>query len=291
MPYSVGSKGSYGCSGYPAVKDDGTVMGCHKTRRAAAAQIYAINRSEGNIDKSMHTLKEGDFVMGETTEGMVHGMVEHIMWEGGTLGTPGTEFALESTPPDNPAMSVRIYMEDENGWKSTAFSIGMMYQDAMRLESLEDHEMDKLDNIYKSDNEEEFFDEDLLKINLADIDLRPTEAMASNARRGLELRKKFGRGGTSVGVARARDLSNRKELSPETVARMYSFFSRHEVDKKGKDWDNAERPSNGKIAWLLWGGDSGYAWSKSKWAAIQRARENKNAMWKGVIIPSSKSDS
>jgi hypothetical protein len=291
MPYSVGSKGSYGCSGYPAVKDDGTVMGCHKTRRAAAAQIYAINRSEGNIDKSMHTLKEGDFVMGETTEGMVHGMVEHIMWEGGTLGTPGTEFALESTPPDNPAMSVRIYMEDEDGWKPTAFSIGMMYQDAMRLESLEDHEMDKSDNIYKSDNEEEFFDEDLLKINLADIDLRPTEAMASNARRGLELRKKFGRGGTSVGVARARDLSNRKELSPETVARMYSFFSRHEVDKKGKDWDNAERPSNGKIAWLLWGGDSGYAWSKSKWAAIQRARENKNAMWKGVIIPSSKSDS
>ena len=119
------------------------------------------------------------------------------------------------------------------------------------------------------------------KRDVSDIDLKPTEAMASNAKRGLELRNKFGRGGTAVGVARARDLSNRTNLSPETVARMYSFFSRHEVDKQGKDWDNAERPSNGKIAWLLWGGDSGFAWSTQKWKAIQSARASKSdETWK-----------
>jgi hypothetical protein len=119
------------------------------------------------------------------------------------------------------------------------------------------------------------------KRDVSDIDLKPTEAMASNAKRGLELRNKFGRGGTAVGVARARDLSNRTNLSPETVARMYSFFSRHEVDKKGKDFDNAERPSNGKIAWLLWGGDSGFAWSTQKWEAIQNARASKSdETWK-----------
>lgn len=122
---------------------------------------------------------------------------------------------------------------------------------------------------------------DVEKRDVSDIDLKPTEAMASNAKRGLELRDKFGRGGTAVGVARARDLSNRTNLSPETVARMYSFFSRHEVDKKGKDFDNAERPSNGKIAWLLWGGDSGFAWSTQKWEAIQNARASKSdETWK-----------
>lgn len=122
---------------------------------------------------------------------------------------------------------------------------------------------------------------EMTKRDVSDIDLRPTESMASNARRGLELRDKFNRGGTAVGVARARDLMNRRELSPETVARMYSFFSRHEVDKKGKDWDNPERPSNGKIAWLLWGGDSGYAWAKQKWEAIQNARASKSdETWK-----------
>jgi hypothetical protein len=52
MPYKVGAKGSFGCSGYPALKE-GTneVMGCHTSRAAASAQIYAINRSEGNIGK------------------------------------------------------------------------------------------------------------------------------------------------------------------------------------------------------------------------------------------------
>ena len=116
---------------------------------------------------------------------------------------------------------------------------------------------------------------------VSDIDLKPTDSMAANARRGLELRDKFNRGGTAVGVARARDLANQRDLSPETVARMYSFFSRHEVDKQGKDWDNAERPSNGKIAWLLWGGDSGYAWAKQKWEAIQNARASKSdETWK-----------
>jgi hypothetical protein len=117
---------------------------------------------------------------------------------------------------------------------------------------------------------------DMEKRDVSDIDLKPTESMANNAKRGLELRAKFGRGGTAVGVARARDLVNGRDLSPETVARMYSFFSRHEVDKQGKDWDNAERPSNGKIAWLLWGGDSGFAWSTQKWKAIQNARASKS---------------
>jgi len=117
---------------------------------------------------------------------------------------------------------------------------------------------------------------DMSKVSLADLDLRPTDSMANNARRGLELRRKFGRGGTAVGVARARDLANKTKLSPDTVLRMYSFFSRHEVDKQGKDFNNSERPSNGKIAWLLWGGDSGYAWATSKRNAIMRIRSQKS---------------
>lgn len=127
-----------------------------------------------------------------------------------------------------------------------------------------------------NDGEEDMMDDDMSKASMESLDLKPTESMASNARRGLELRRKFGRGGTAVGVARARDLSNRKELSPDTVLRMYSFFSRHEVDKKGKDFNNSERPSNGKIAWLLWGGDSGYSWSKSKRNAIMNIRSQKS---------------
>lgn len=91
----------------------------------------------------------------------------------------------------------------------------------------------------------------------------PPQKVRSNAARGLELRKKFGRGGTQVGVARARDLSNGKSLPLETINRMVSYFARHEVDKKGENWGNASNPSKGYIAWLLWGGDAGKAWANS----------------------------
>lgn len=113
----------------------------------------------------------------------------------------------------------------------------------------------------------------------------PTDSMASNARRGLELRKEHGRGGTSVGVARARDISNKKTLSDSTVLRMHSFFSRHAVDKKAKGWKTGEEgyPSNGLIAWLLWGGDSGRSWAESKRNAIMRDRKK---FWQGTAFGS-----
>ena len=86
-------------------------------------------------------IKEGDFVMGMTSDGVMHGVVEHIMVEGGTLGTPGSEYALESMPPENPAMSVRIYKEEDGKWEPTAYSIGMMYKDAT-VADINNHNMD-----------------------------------------------------------------------------------------------------------------------------------------------------
>lgn len=97
-----------------------------------------------------------------------------------------------------------------------------------------------------------------------DINTSPTDAMKTEARRGLEWRKEFGRGGTEVGVARARDISNGRELSIDTVRRMYSYFARHEVDKKAEGFRPGEKgyPSAGRIAWALWGGDSGQSFAK-----------------------------
>lgn len=87
----------------------------------------------------------------------------------------------------------------------------------------------------------------------------PPAEVRANAKRGLELRKKYGRGGTEVGVARARDLSNGATISLDTIKRMVSYFARHEVDKQGEGWGT---DSAGYIAWLLWGGDAGRAWAK-----------------------------
>jgi len=91
----------------------------------------------------------------------------------------------------------------------------------------------------------------------------PPQGVISNAKRGLELRREFNRGGTEVGVARARSLSNGQSIPLETIRRMVSYFARHEVDKKGEDWGNTSNPSAGYIAWLLWGGDAGKTWANS----------------------------
>jgi len=91
----------------------------------------------------------------------------------------------------------------------------------------------------------------------------PPPEVAKYAAEGLRLRKQWKRGGTMVGVARARDLKNRRPLSERTILRMVSFFARHEVDKRGKDFGNMAHPSNGLIAWLLWGGDPGKRWANA----------------------------
>jgi len=110
---------------------------------------------------------------------------------------------------------------------------------------------------------------------LDDLDLVGTDAMAEEAKRGLEWRKEFGRGGTQVGVARANQLVNKERMSPNTVLRMYSFFSRHEVDKQAEGFERGEDgyPSAGRIAWALWGGDAGFSWSKTKRDQIMREEE------------------
>jgi ATP-dependent protease ClpP protease subunit len=103
----------------------------------------------------------------------------------------------------------------------------------------------------------------------------PTEGMIEEAQRGLEWRREYGRGGTAIGVARARDIANRANLSDDTVRRMNSYFSRHEVDKKGQGFSPGEDgyPSAGRIAWALWGGDPGQTWA----AAWVRRNESDNS--------------
>ena len=115
----------------------------------------------------------------------------------------------------------------------------------------------------------------LIRMAEADVNTVPTEAMATNAARGLKYRKEFNRGGTIIGVTRANQLVSKENLSPSTVRRMHSYFSRHEVDKQGQGFNRGEKgfPSAGLIAWLLWGGDAGQRWAKAKTAQLDSERK------------------
>jgi hypothetical protein len=189
---------------------------------------------------------EGDMVIGMTSEGPVVGLVEHVMLEGGVYGVPGTEYAIESNP-ENPAMAVRVYEKDDDMYYPTAYSIGMLASDATIVDDLK---------IGMNDEENEKF----LKAD----GYAPTAGMKSAARRAIKWKEdgKATGAGTPVGWGRARDIVAGRSMSLSVVKRMYSFFSRHEVDKKGKDFNNTSNPSNGRIMWDAWGGDAGYSWSR-----------------------------
>jgi hypothetical protein len=133
MPYHVGSKGSYGCSGYPAVKDDGTIMGCHKTRGAAARQIYAINVSEGKIGKAM--VKEGDMVMAPNDDEVYVGRIVHVMTEG-MLGFPGSEYSIQASA-EEPAVLIQLFEMEEGGLEETEYFVGFKASEVMAMPSLE----------------------------------------------------------------------------------------------------------------------------------------------------------
>lgn len=117
-------------------------------------------------------------------------------------------------------------------------------------------------------------------------DYSPTEGMVQEAQRGLDWRREFGRGGTEVGIARARDIVNRKNLSEDTVKRMFSFFSRHEVDAQAEGFRPGEKgyPSNGRIAWALWGGDAGFTWSRNKVEMMDNERAAADALSVGDFV-------
>ena len=97
----------------------------------------------------------------------------------------------------------------------------------------------------------------------------------AEAKKALEWRKENKRGGTPVGMSTARRLAKGGQIGIEKVRHIAKYFPRHEVDKKAKGWKPGEEnfPSNGRIAWALWGGDGAWRWSR---AIVER--ENKKAL-------------
>ena len=161
------------------------------------------------------------------------------------------------------------------------FTAHMMYDSAGKgylAETFEDHlKMTELGYSHEQPPESaeagsmsEVFDLEAVR---KEVDLRPTEEMAQNARRALDVRREkpvSQRGMTAVGIARARDLANRVTLSPTTVRTMVAWFARHEVDKQGSTWDEKGK---GWQAWHGWGGDEGRDWAERKVAELEGAEE------------------
>ena len=106
------------------------------------------------------------------------------------------------------------------------------------------------------------------------------DSVKAEAKRGLEWRKEEDRGGTSVGLNTARTLARGGQIGIRKIRHIAKYFPRHEVDKKGTGYKPGQKnyPSNGRIAWALWGGDAARSWAS---AIVER--ENKKAKSNSII--------
>jgi len=187
---------------------------------------------EGAVNKA-DSVRVGQMVSWNSSGGRAEGKVIRVI-RNGKYKVPNSSFTITGTP-DAPAAVIRLY---RNG-KPTDTIVG--------------HKVETL-NKYN-------YPFSLLK---AEETFTPTDGMKAAARRALKWKEegKAKGAGTAVGWGRATDIAAGRPMSLSVVRRMYSFFSRHEVDKKGKDFNNDSNPSNGRIMWLAWGGDAGFSWSR-----------------------------
>ena len=114
-----------------------------------------------------------------------------------------------------------------------------------------------------------------------DLNFSIPKGVKRQAEQGLALRKKFGRGGTSVGLATARYLVSNTKASPEKVRHIAKYFPRHEGDLSSqahRDYiaGRTDRATNGWIAWKLWGGSSGRTWSEKLVRAMNKRDEKQS---------------
>ena len=89
------------------------------------------------------------------------------------------------------------------------------------------------------------------------------DSVKNNAKAVLKYTEENGWGscGTPVGKVRANQLANGEPISLDTVKRMYSYLSRHEVDlESSKGYGDG----CGKLMYDSWGGKSALSWSQSK---------------------------
>lgn len=195
-------------------------------------------------------LKVGDFVSWEFSNGKSQGRIERIVTEG-QIEVPDSSFVINGSP-DDPAILIRIYDEEDDGWEPTDRLVGHRATTLTKIDPLPE----------PSEDDERA------------VSMKPTAGMASAARRGLKLHEegKSGDGLKPETVARANRLARREEMNEDWIREMNAWFARHEASKTA-GWDSPPDYSPAFVAWLLWGGNAAKNWSARKVKEMDAARQ------------------
>jgi HK97 family phage prohead protease len=98
------------------------------------------------------------------------------------------------------------------------------------------------------------------------------QAVRNNARRVLKYVEENGWGscGTPVGKQRANQLANGEAVSVDTIKRMFSYLSRHEVDLESS---SSYEDGCGRLMYDAWGGKAALVWSRNKLKELEKTSD------------------
>ena len=214
-------------------------------------------------------IAEGDFVSFVSQDGNENfGRVEYVMTDG-SFGSEGSKYNVPASSED-PVLLIRLFEEAPDGFEDqmgisthmgtdgqlyveTELLTGSLSSNAILLEEYDPY----LDNEEEDKEDESLIDESAISYPIP-------AAVKNNARSGLELRKKFGRGGTSVGENTARTLAAGGSIGIAKVRHIARYFPRHAGDNLD------DKTSNGWIAWQLWGGHAARSWANASVAKADK---------------------
>jgi HK97 family phage prohead protease len=212
----------------------------------------ALEMAQVETRAAADSLKVGDFVSWEFSNGKSQGRITRIVTDG-QIEVPDSSFTINGTP-DDPAVLIRIYDEEGDGWEETDRLVGHRATTLTKIDPLPE----------PSEDEDE-----------RSVSMRPTAGMASAARRGLNLHEegKSGDGLKPETVARANRLAKREEMNEDWIREMNAWFARHETASKSPGWDTPGEEKPGYVAWLLWGGNAAKNWSARKVKEMEGERD------------------
>ena len=258
MPYFITDK-SNDCSGWAVTKQNGDVIGCHKTKQSAIKQMVAVSLAEkmkpGGERALNDELEVGDFVFWENAGQTEYGLITLVSTYGVVTDQLGATFIATQ---DRPIAKISVYEFVGDRLVGTDRFVVKSFAPLTKLEMPENNN----DNNDLVDD----LDDDMR------IDVKVPAYMRAAARRGLQYvsEGKAGDGLKQQTINEARKMAA-GEISDDKWIRMAAWIARHlgDLDSPEADPQHPNYPSAGVVAHLLWG--SGPSKTKAR-AAMEFAQ-------------------
>ena len=268
MPYYV-SKTNPDCSKWAVVKEDFSAVACHQTKKSATEQVVALSVEEGiepggthprdermiearrikEVSQDLYAQVEGD------EKALVDAMID-VVREYGKFGSEGSSVYVAYTPAAE-------NQDAEIGVKCGNCVFHFEAEDGIGCSAI-DEDIEENGNCRLAMIPPGLVNVGMPTVREAQSKHKVPEGVQSAAKRAQKWisEGKAGSGFTDVGRRRAGQLAAGDTVSRDTVARMKSYFARHNTDRKAEGFSSGEQgyPSPGRVAWDAWGGDAGRTW-------------------------------